>query len=268
MEHDYTQLTYRVEEGAAWITLNRPEVLNSFSVQLYTELRAAIRTANLDDGVDILVLTGEGRAFGTGGDLKEFAKALNDDDPLSVYRFQDVIPFHILREIEKTTIAAVNGICVAAGLIAAMTCDIAIAGSDATFCVPEGKVGLADPFIPPLLFARVGMAKAKYLMFTAATIDAAEAERIGLVTETVPQEQLTERVRAVIAELRTTSPGSRATFKRMMNRIAPQFEYYDFSWGVLNPMHVSNAPGTSNERMQRLLAFSERPSSSHRSSSD
>ncbi|OOL32262.1 hypothetical protein GQ85_08550 [Rhodococcus rhodochrous] len=114
----------------------------------------------------------------------------------------------------------------------------------------------------------MGMAKAKYLMFTAATIDAAEAERIGLITEAVPQEQLMDRVRAVIAEVRTTSPGSRATFKRMMNRIAPRFEYYDFSWGVLNPMHGASAPGSDNERMRKLLAFSERPSSAERSFGD
>lgn len=250
MADQFTQLTYEVRDGAAWIRFERPEALNSFSKTLYREFRAAIRLANLDEAVDILVLTGEGRAFGTGGDLKEFLGALESDDPLDVFDFEDNIPFSILREMPKTTIAAVNGICMAAGLIAAMTCDIAVGARSAVFSVPEGRVGLADPFIPPLLFARVGMAQAKYLMFTGKAISADDAAAIGLITEVVDDDHLQARVLEMIEEVRSTSPGSRAIYKAMMNRVAPSFEHYDFSNGL------SNA-----ERLERLQAFSKRSAS-------
>lgn len=247
MSDSFSQLSYVVKDGAAWIRFERPESLNAFSKTLYREFRAAIRLANLDNEVDILVLTGSGRAFGTGGDLKEFLQSLQSDDPLDVFDFEDNIPFAILREMPKTTIAAVNGICMAAGLIAAMTCDITIGARSAVFSVPEGRVGLADPFIPPLLFGRVGMAKAKYLMFTGKEISADEAENIGLITEAVDDEELENRVNEVINEVRSTSPGSRAIYKNMINRVAPRFEHYDFSNGL------SNA-----ERLQRLQAFTDR----------
>ena len=243
----FEELRYSVEDGTARMRLDRPEQLNAFSSNLYGEIRWAMRAAAEDDGVDVVVITGTGRAFATGGDLKETLSRLGSDDPLSMYAFYDNLPWAAIRECPKVVVAAVNGLCLAGGLITAVCADIAIAAESARFGFAEGTVGIADAMAPALLHARVGTAKLKYLLLTGQLIDAAEAERIGLVTEVVPDDRLTARVDEVIGELRSTSPVSRSLFKQYVNEHTP-----------LPSTHGGLPAFRSPEVIEGLRAFADR----------
>jgi enoyl-CoA hydratase/carnithine racemase len=215
------ELGYKVEDGVAFIRLDRPEQLNAFSSRLYEELKWALRFASVDDAVEVVVLTGTGRAFATGGDLKEARERIEDGDPLSFYAFVDNLPWAEFRQCPKVVIGAVNGLCHAGGVIAAVSCDITIAAESARFALTEGRVGIAEAVAPSLLASRVSAAKLKYLLLTGKEISAREAERIGLVTEVVSDEELDSRVTEVISEVRRTSPVSRRLYKQCVNQLEP-----------------------------------------------
>lgn len=218
----FEDLVYEVRDHAAWIRLDRPQVLNAFSSRLYGELKMAVRLADADPDVDIVVITGTGRAFGTGGDLQEGLEVLSPDaDPLAYYRFADNLPYDAIRDTPKVVIAAVNGICMAGGLIAALTADIIVAAESATFGIPEGRIGMPEPWIPNMFFARVSIAHLKLLALTGGTLDAHEARTLGLVPLVVPDDQLTERVEELIASLRETTVESRARYKQYINQLIP-----------------------------------------------
>ncbi len=217
----FEELEYKVEDGAAFLRLNRPHALNSFTASLYSEVKDAIRLASADDGVDIIVITGTGRAFATGGDLHEVLAKLEDPNPLALAAYDDTMPFETIKHCEKTTIAAVNGVCVAGGLALASVCDLQIAGRSATFGIPEARSGLASSLCPSLLFGKISIAKLKYLLYTAKSISADEAERIGMITEVVDDDRLMARVREVIAEIRETTPRARALYNEYLNKILP-----------------------------------------------
>ena len=108
-------LLYAVEDGVAWIQFNRPEQLNAFTAELYKEIKDTIRRAEADESIDTIVFTGTGRAFSTGGDLKSVFERLTDPDPLRFAEMADSSWFDVLKDCRKMTIAAVNGIAVAAG---------------------------------------------------------------------------------------------------------------------------------------------------------
>ena len=215
------ELGYKVEDGVAWIRLDRPEQLNAFSSRLYEELKWSLRFASFDEAVDVVVLTGTGRAFATGGDLKEARERIEDGDPLSFYAFVDNLPWAEFRQCPKVVIGAVNGLCHAGGVIAAVSCDITIAAESARFALTEGRVGIADAVAPTLLASRLSTAKLKYLLLTGKEITAREAERIGLITEVVPDDALEARVAEVVGEVRRTSPLSRRLFKQCVNQLEP-----------------------------------------------
>lgn len=217
----FEQLEYTVKDAVAYIRLNRPEVLNSFTTQLYGEVKNAFRLADADPSVDIVVITGTGRAFGTGGDLQEVLRRMEDTNPLALYAYDDNMPFDTVKHCSKTTIAAVNGICVAGGLAIASACDLQVAVRSAVFGAPEARIGIASSMIPSLLLPKISLSKLKYLLFTAKSITADEAERIGLITEVVDDGALEARVQELIGEIRKTSPNARRLYGEYLNRMLP-----------------------------------------------
>ena len=241
---EFKNIVYTVEEGAAWIRLNRPDALNAFSTEFYREVRYAIRMADLDPNIDVVVLTGTGRAFATGGDLKELLDCLESDDPLSMMPFQDDTPMKALRDADLTIVAAINGICIAGGLIISGLCDICIAAESATFGLPEARWGLAEALSVSVLYPHVGLHRLKYMAFTSKNLTAVEAERFGLVNEVVPDVKLLERTREVVKDIQKTDPGARATYRRYFDRIAP-------------PTNFTAAIGPNMDR-SRLQAFATR----------
>ena len=113
--------------------------------------------------------------------------------------------------------------------------DIALASDRATFRAPELLRGVADPFLPARLPARIGVALAKYLLFTAASIDAAEAERIGLVAKVLPHDELPAHVESVLEQIRLTGPAARAAVKHDINRHLPAFDIPMFADSLRSP---------------------------------
>src|SRR3990172_2087134 len=142
----YQQLIYAKRGNVVEITLNRSDVLNALSVELYTELGDALIAASNDADVQVIVITGAGRAFSTGGDLKQ-GDNLNRDEPGRFAEASDRMLKQILASA-KTIVAKVNGIAQAGGLLIVAACDLAVASERATFRCPEALVGIWEPYSP------------------------------------------------------------------------------------------------------------------------
>jgi enoyl-CoA hydratase/carnithine racemase len=208
--------------GVMRVVINRPERRNACTIEMYHGIKRAAVLADKNPDVDVLVLTGVGDVFCVGGEMggqHEGGGAMDrETDGL------DLLPFRQLETISTIVIAAINGLCQGGGLNMALCSDIALASDRATFRAPELLRGVADPFLPARLPARIGTALAKYLLFTAAVINAAEAERIGLIAKSVPHDQLPIEVEQVLEQIRLTGPAARAALKHDMNRQLPPFD--------------------------------------------
>ena len=191
MEDQARTPLYRVEEGVAWLTLNRPETLNSFTTDFVHEINDAIRRAEEDEAVRVLVLTGEGRGFSSGGNLQELA-AMNLDRRRAIYDVDSTADMvRLLYNVKKPVIAAINGPAYGAAIALAMACDILIASEKAQFGFSFTGLGFCpDSGTSWFLTQRVGYNRACEILFSAKTLGAEELKALGLVGEVVPQEQL------------------------------------------------------------------------------
>jgi enoyl-CoA hydratase len=203
MDDSAPPVLYEVTGPAARITLNRPGKLNALSHALVDELRAAIRRADADHEVKVVVLRGAGRAFSAGFDLsEEVTDKIEDVDAWHRLLTVDVdLTLELLR-LAKPTIAAVHGYCLAGGCELAMACDIIVAAEGTKLGEPEirygsGPVTLLMPFL-------IGQKKTNELLFTGDAIDASEAERIGLVNRVVCADQLDAEVDRLVAKIAPT----------------------------------------------------------------
>jgi 2-(1,2-epoxy-1,2-dihydrophenyl)acetyl-CoA isomerase len=186
------ELVLAKEAGVATITLNRPEMLNSLSLEMSQRMMRMLEQLNEDDEVKVLVITGAGRAFCSGVDI---SGTIIPEETMRTVRL-DPFPwitrlFLRLYEIDKPTIAAINGIITGSGFGLALSCDIRIAAENASFSLIFVKRGLISGCGATFLLPRVvGLSKALELMWTGDRFDAEEAQRIGLVSRVVPQDEL------------------------------------------------------------------------------
>ena len=197
---------YDRRESIGIITLNRPHRLNAINLDLLESLIGYVEAARQDKGIASVILTGAGRAFCAGEDLKEtsagksFERWMQEVDAL-----QDVQ--RTIMRLGKPLIAAVRGYAVGGGCEFAMSCDIRIAAQDAQFGFPEIVVGLTLTTAGTKLLSQlVGLGKAKELVFTGDFIDADEAHRIGLVNKVVPGEDLLDEALAMARRIGERSP--------------------------------------------------------------
>lgn len=203
-------LDYVVSEHIATVTLNRPEAMNALTRELYAELEKAMRDAHHDVDVRCVIITGEGRAFCSGDDVKQIM--LGEQREATTARLRDVKPRPTpaavaVLECDKPVIAAVNGPAVGWGMDLTLFCDIRIASERAKFGELFIKRGLVSDLgglwrLPQV----VGPSKAAELLFTGDVIDAAEAERIGLVSRVVPHDQLMETATALARKIAANPP--------------------------------------------------------------
>jgi len=190
----YQGLIYEIEEGIATVRLNDPERLNALTFQTYGELERLFREVADDDAVQVVVLTGTGRGFCSGGSVHDIIGKLLEMNGEDLYRFTrmtcDVVKN--MRKLKKPIVAAVNGIAAGAGAMLALASDLRIVSERATFSFLFTKVGLAgaDMGALYLLPKIVGQGKALELVYFGDAIDAQEAHRIGLANRVVPAEQL------------------------------------------------------------------------------
>jgi enoyl-CoA hydratase len=206
-------IRYEKNQGIAVIKLNRPKVLNAMNKQMWLDFQVALEDARTDSAIKVLVITGEGRAFSTGADLKE-------SKTRSIEAYRDYLEElqeasrKIIR-FEKPTIAAINGYAIGSGYELALACDIRIAAEEAQIGSPEAKVtssvtGGAFRLVQDL----IGPGKAKELLFTGDYIDGKEAQRIGLINKAVPLEHLKKEVRDMAQKISANSAISLKMIKK------------------------------------------------------
>lgn len=210
-----------VAGGVATLTLNRPAVLNALNLELKSELARAIVAIDADRYVRAVVITGTGRAFCTGGDIKEMDPGRSAAETRARLLALHRTIFTPLSALEKPVIAAVNGPAVGAGLSLALTCDIVFASDEATFGMAFVKRGLVpDSGAAFRLVRLVGVARAKELAFAGRTLSAAEALHYGLVQRVVPAAQLMAQAQAYAAELAQGATVAIGLTKRLLD-LAP-----------------------------------------------
>lgn len=188
------EVRYEARYGIATVTFNRPEVLNALTFDAYARFRDLLAALQTDETVKVVVLTGEGRGFCSGGDVHEIIGALLQRDAKDHLEFTRMTGAVVrnMRLLEKPIIAAVNGIAAGAGAVIALAADLRIASTAARFAFLFTKVGLAgaDMGAAYLLPRVVGLGRAMELLLLADTIDAETAERYGLVNQVVPADAL------------------------------------------------------------------------------
>ncbi len=213
---EYDCIVYETKGGVAILSLNRPKVLNAMNRRLWEEIRDALEQTRRDKSVQVLIITGQGRAFSSGADLKD-SKDRNIEDYRMYLESLQEVSRAILR-FEKPTIAAVNGYALGSGYELALACDIRIAAGQAMIGSPEARVhssvtGGAFRLLQDL----VGPGKARELLFTAQTISGEEAFRIGLVNKVVPQAQLMDEAMAMAEAIAANSSFSIKMIKKGLN---------------------------------------------------
>jgi enoyl-CoA hydratase/carnithine racemase len=203
------------------IGLNRPEKRNAMNQELLLALGQALRQASCDPAVHCVVLRGEGKVFSAGVDLMELAESSNTPGMLRPFRQVFLDCANLCEEMAKPVICQIHRTCVGGALEVALGCDLRIASSDSSFGLPEVKFGIIpDVGGSTRLPAVVGLGRAKELIMTARTIDAAEAERIGLVNRVVAPEQLDQATQALIDELLANSHIAVGRAKRVIDASA------------------------------------------------
>jgi enoyl-CoA hydratase len=216
---DFEHLTFdRRDDGVLVVTLDRPEVLNAANVRMHHELSEVWAVVDDDDGVGAAVVTGAGRAFSAGGDLAMIEEMTADyGATLAQWRDTNAIVEQMLLA-RKPIVSAINGVAVGAGLSVALLADVSIMGASARLSDGHVRLGVAAGDHAAVLWPLLcGVAKAKYYLLTADFVAGPEAERIGLVTRCVPDDEVLPQALAVAGRLAAGSATAVQWTKRVMN---------------------------------------------------
>lgn len=209
-----------IERGIALVTLRRPERLNALTFEIYGELRETFRSLESAKEARVVVVTGSGRGFCSGGDVEGIIAELFARDARGLLEFTRVTGALIqsICELRRPVIAAVNGVCVGAGAVIAAACDLRVAAESARFGFIFPKVGLsgADMGASYLLPRIVGRGRAAELLYFGKIIGAAEAERMGLVNKVVPNEACLTEALAWAEELAAGPAFAHSITKQMI----------------------------------------------------
>jgi enoyl-CoA hydratase len=217
---DFEHLSFEHRPGGVVVvTLNRPDVLNAANVKMHHEMGELWAVIDADDDARVAVVTGAGRAFSAGGDL-EMIEEMMDDYGALLAQWRDArAVVEKMLAAEKPIISAINGVAVGAGLAVALLADVSIMGRTARISDGHARLGVAAgdhaALVWPLL---CGMAKAKYYLMTADFVDGAEAERIGLVTRCVDDDQVLPEALEIAGRLAAGSATAVQWTKRVMNQ--------------------------------------------------
>lgn len=215
---DCETLLLNLEAGVLHVTLNRPDSRNAMSLAMVDELRAVLAAVHGDLSVRAIVLRGAGGHFCAGGDIKDMAgaRAAGAD----AYRTLNRAFGSLLEEAQHTPqvlIAVLEGAVLGGGLGLACVCDIAIARQDASFGLPETSLGILPAQIAPFVVGRIGLTQTRRLALTAARFDGSEAERLGLVHFSEPDDaSLQARLQQVLSQVRQCAPQANAATKALL----------------------------------------------------
>jgi len=243
-------------EGIATVTLNRPEALNALTVPMKEQLLRVLRGLERDGTVRVVVLTGAGRAFCAGQDLRE--RQAPEAVPLEIElreRYNPIV--RALRDLSRPVIAAVNGVAAGAGASLAFACDLRIAASSASFVLAFGRIGLVpDSGATWLLPRLVGSARAAEIALLGEPLSAREAERIGLVSRVVADDMLAGEAGAVASGLAAMAPRALALTKRALQRA----QEATFAEALEYEAAVQGIAGRTRDHAEGVAAFVEKRS--------
>jgi 2-(1,2-epoxy-1,2-dihydrophenyl)acetyl-CoA isomerase len=222
MSNDH--ILYAVDAGIATITLNRPDALNALLPEMNDRLPELVGQAEADDAVRVIVLTGAGAAFSAGADLKHMGRADRLGRSALVGRQRTLHGAAVVERLlrrEKPMLAAVNGVAAGMACSFVLACDFALAAESARFAFSFVKLGfIPDSGCTWLLPRRVGLANAQRICLTAEPLGAADALRLGLVSETVPADQLMPRTRTIAAAIAPQAPHAVRLTRGLLDRAA------------------------------------------------
>lgn len=214
----YETIIYEKEKGIATLTYNRPERRNAINYQMADEMFAAVEEAKDDDEVRVLIVTGAGQAFNSGDDVKAIFLAEDREERMRKIKMGHMMgTYHepFFNEFPKPTIAAVNGPAVGSGFDIAISCDIRLASENARFGYLYVLRGLIGTILGPVMLPHlIGASRALEMMLSGEMMDAAEAERVGLVSRVVPQDRLMEEATELAHKLMKAAPLAQQAVKR------------------------------------------------------
>ena len=246
-------------ERVGTITLNRPEALNALNSQVMAEVTSAAAEFDADPGIGAIIITGSAKAFAAGADIKEMATLSFSE----VFGSDFFAEWGKLAAVRTPLIAAVGGYALGGGCELAMMCDVLIAAETAKFGQPEIKLGVLPGMGGSQRLTRaVGKAKAMDMILTGRTIDAAEAERIGLVSRVVAADDLLEEANAVATTISQMSRSASRMAKEAVNRA---FEA-SLAEGLLYERRLFHSAFATEDQTEGMAAFSEKraPNFTHR----
>jgi 2-(1,2-epoxy-1,2-dihydrophenyl)acetyl-CoA isomerase len=242
------------------ITLNRPEVLNAFRMTMAIELKQALQEADEDDGIGCVVLTGAGRGFCSGADLRGFFDNLREaTDGSAASRPVEGLP-RFMVELKKPVIAAINGPAVGVGVTLTLPCDIRIASDRARLGFIFSRLALVPEFGSTFLLPRIiGLGKALELCLTARLLDAQEALAVGLVSKVVPHDDLLDEALALGTSLANGPTQALGLVKKVIHRglvadvdQAQTNEEEAFAWCLRSPEHFEGVRAFFEKRAARF----------------
>lgn len=248
----YETIRYELADAVATITLDRPESLNSLSATMRGELRAALKAAARDDAVRAVVITGAGRGFCSGADLRgasgerDFRRVLTDEyNPLVM----------AIRELPKPVIAAVNGVAAGAGVSLALACDLVYAADEARLIQAFVRIGLVpDSGSTRTLVRALGRHRAAQLIFSGEPLSAGEAHAAGLVNVVVPAEELPATAHAAAARLAAAPTRAIGYAKRAINHAEDAL----VSESLAMEAALQELAGRTEDHAEGVAAFGEK----------
>lgn len=262
----YQTLLYDVSDRIATLTLNRPDAMNATTDEMYQELQELIPKIAADRDVACVILTGAGRGFCAGADLKARKDDATPLERRARHRWilKDIL--EPLYRLEKPIIAAVNGAAAGAGFNIALACDFIIASEQASFIQAFARVGLVPDLGGLYLLGRViGINKAKELCFTARKVSAEEAKSLGIVNHVVPHDRLLEEARAIATKITAASPTAVAMTKNLLDKstnstIDQMLEYESYAQTIayLTPEYEEGVQAFREKRAPDFAAAARR----------
>ena len=212
---DYECTLYWEKDSIAWIMLNRPEVLNALNSKLWREIYENLDRAVKSQKVRAVVITGAGRAFCAGDDIKEVSNLKTPEEAQNFFWNFAAPTITKIVSLPKPVIAAVNGLAYGGGCEIAMLCDLVVASQKATFAVPEALIGAIPPVAAVIGAFIIGRLNVNWMMLTGEPITAEEAKRIGLVNEVVPHEELLSAAERLAKATMRAAPSSIKAIKKL-----------------------------------------------------
>jgi methylglutaconyl-CoA hydratase len=214
-------LAVDVRNNVGLVALNRPELHNAFNEMLVAELTAVLQSLDADASVRAVVLTGHGKSFCAGADLNWMKKMAGYGAAENLADAQALaLMLRTLNGLSKPTVACVRGAAFGGGVGLIACCDIAVAAHDAIFSLSEAKLGLIPATISPYVIEAIGARQARRYFLTAERFTAAEAFRIGLVHDIVPEPELDDRINEMLGDLLVAGPVAQLECKALIRGVA------------------------------------------------